>query len=206
MQGPTRLLIADDHPAIRAGLRALLSLHDDFTLVGEASDGLEAIALWQETSPDLGLFDLRMPVLDGVEALRRIREHQPQAAVILLTTLSREADLQRAVDAGASAYLSKDAEMSEIVVGIRSVRMGAPRLADRVTGRPSNRAAQEPLTPREIEVLDGIGRGWSNRRVADALGIGEGTVKTHLKRLYGKLYARNRTEATVIARDKGLLR
>ena len=206
MNAPTRILIADDHPAIRAGLRALLSLHDDLTLVGEASDGLEAVALWYETSPDIGLFDLRMPALDGAEALRRIREHRPQADVILLATLSRQADIQRAVDAGASAYLRKDVGMSEIVACIRSVRMGAPSLAARVTGRLPVRAALEPLTPRETEILDGIGRGWSNRRVADALRIGEGTVKTHLKRIYGKLYARNRTEATVIARGQGLLR
>ena len=144
MNVPTRLLIADDHPTIRAGLRALLSAHEDLVVVGEASDGLEAVALWQETAPDIGLFDLRMPALDGVEALRRIREHQPQAAVIMLTTLARDADIDRAVDAGARAYLRKDAGMSEIVACIRSVRSGAPWALAAAKSRLSTRAAEEP--------------------------------------------------------------
>ncbi|WP_280155877.1 response regulator transcription factor [Piscinibacter sp. XHJ-5] len=206
MNRPTRLLIADDHPILRAGLRTLLSSHDDLAVVGEASDGLEAVALWHETTPDMGLFDLRMPVLDGVEALRRIREAQPQAAVIILTTLALDADIDRLVDAGARTCLRKDAGMSEIVACIRAVRSGASSGQAAVKRRLSSRAAEEPLTPREYAVLDGVARGWSNRRVADALGIGAGTVKTHLKRVYGKLYARNRTEAVVIARSKGLLR
>jgi DNA-binding NarL/FixJ family response regulator len=202
---PIRLVIADDHPAIRAGLRALLSSEDDIAVVGEASDGLEAVALWRETTPDIGLFDLRMPGLDGAEALRRIREQQPQAAVIILTTLARDADMDRLAAAGARACLRKDAGMAEIVDCIRSVRLGSPSALAPVKARLPGHALEEPLTPRECEVLDGIACGWSNRRVADVLGIGEGTVKTHLKRLYGKLYARNRTEAVVIARGKGLL-
>jgi len=206
MNVPTRLLIADDHPVIRAGLRALLSSHPDLAVVGEASDGLEAVALWRETLPDIGVFDLRMPGLDGIDALRRIREHQAQAAAIILTALAREADIDRAVDAGARACLHKDAGISDIVAYIRSVRMGASLPSGRAAGRASRPAAREPLTRRESDVLEGIARGWSNQRVAGALGIGDGTVKTHLKRVYGKLYARNRTEAVAIARSKGLLR
>ncbi|HEX6704110.1 MAG TPA: response regulator transcription factor [Albitalea sp.] len=205
MNAPTRLVIADDHPIVRAGLRTLLSSQDDLTVVGEACDGLEAVALWQETTPDIGLFDLRMPTLDGIEALRRIRAHSPQAAVIILTAMARDADIDRAVAAGARACLRKDAGTSEILACVRSVRSGAPWAWGTVNGRSSKRSAQEPLTPRESEVLEGIARGWSNRRVAEALGIGDGTVKTHLKRVYDKLYARNRTEAVVIARGKGLI-
>ena len=126
MNSPIRIVIADDHPAIRAGLRALLSAHHDLLVVGEASDGLEAVALWQQATPDIGLFDLRMPTLDGIDALLRIRALQPQATVIMLTTLARDADIDRAVDAGARAYLRKDAAMAEIVACIRSVRSGAP--------------------------------------------------------------------------------
>jgi two-component system NarL family response regulator len=205
MSVPTRVLIADDHSIIRAGLRALLSSQAGFAVVGEASDGHEAIALWQETQPDIGLFDMRMPMLDGVEALRRIRERQPQAAVIVLTTLARQADVERAIGAGARGYLLKDAAMTEIVACIHSVRNGEARELGRMNSRLSNRDTSEPLTPREAGVLEGIARGRSNRSVAQTLGIGEGTVKTHLKRVYGKLHARNRTEAIVVARRKGLL-
>ena len=205
MDQPTRLLIADDHPVIRAGMRALLSSHDDLVVVGEAADGVEAVALWRESSPDVGLFDLRMPGLDGIEALSRIRECQPHAAIVILTTLAGEADIDRAIGADASAYLPKDAHLADIVDCIRTVRLGGHGRHASVQRRLSSRVVDEPLTPREREVLGGIARGWSNRRVADELRIGPGTVKTHLKRLFGKLYARNRTEAVVIARRKGLL-
>lgn len=186
-------------------MRALLSSQADFAVVGEASDGHEAIALWQETKPDVGLFDIRMPILDGVEALRRIREQQPLAAVLMLTTLARDVDVERAIGAGALGYLLKDAGMKEIVACLQSVRNGEVRVHGGMKSRLSNRDLPEPLTPREAEVLEVIARGTSNRSVAEALGIGEGTVKTHLKRIYGKLYARNRTEAVVVARRKGLL-
>ncbi|MGJ7506270.1 response regulator [Variovorax sp. GT1P44] len=205
MNVPTRILLADDHSIIRTGLRALLSSQAELAVVGEASDGHEAIALWQETRPDVGLFDIRMPVLDGVEALRRIQEQHPQAAVIMLTTLARAGDVERAFGAGARGYLVKDAAMSEIVACIHSIRSGDAREFGRMASRLSNRDTANPLTPRETEVLEGIALGRSNRSVAEALGIGEGTVKTHLKRVYGKLYARNRTEAIVVAHRKGLL-
>jgi two-component system NarL family response regulator len=206
MNDPIRVVIADDHPVIRAGLRDLLSSHGDFVVAGEAADGLQAVDVWHETKPDVGLFDLRMPGLDGLEALRRIREQQPQAAIVILTTMTSDADMDRAVAAGANAYLPKQSSMAEIVGCIQAVRHGAPYVHAGVQKRLIERAVEEPLTPREGEVLTGIARGWSNRRVADELKIAEGTVKTHLKRLFGKLYARNRTEAVVIARRKGLLR
>jgi DNA-binding NarL/FixJ family response regulator len=205
MDDPIRVVIADDHPVIRAGLHELLSSHDDFVVAGEAADGLQAVDVWRQTRPDVGLFDLRMPGLDGLGALRRIREQQPQAAVVILTTMTRDADMDRAVAAEANAYLPKQSSMAEIVGCIRAVRHGAPYVHAGVQKRLTERAVEEPLTPREGEVLTGIARGWSNRRVADELKIAEGTVKTHLKRLFGKLYARNRTEAVVIARRKGLL-
>jgi two-component system, NarL family, response regulator len=206
MNDPVRIVIADDHPVIRAGLCALLSSHGDFVVAGEAANGLEAVEVWHEMRPDVGLFDLRMPGLDGLEALQRIREHQPQAPIVILTTIASEADMDRAVAAGANAYLPKEATMTEIVGCIEAVRHGAPYVHAGVQKRLIERALEEPLTPREGEVLAGIAHGWSNRRVADELKIAEGTIKTHLKRIFGKLYARNRTEAVVIARRKGLLR
>jgi len=205
MNEPTRLLIADDHPILRAGMRALLSAHDDLVVVGEAANGLEAVALWDEARPDIGLFDLRMPALDGVGALLKIRERHPQAAIVIVTTIVADADLDRAIAAGAGAYLYKDAPVSEIVACIRWLRRGPAQAHPSIEGRLTRRAIEEALTPREGEVLSGIARGWSNRRVADELQVAEGTVKTHLKRIFGKLYARNRTEAVVIARRKGLL-
>jgi two-component system NarL family response regulator len=205
MNMPTRVVIADDHPFIRFGLRELLSSHEDIELVGEASDGCEAVALWQELRPDIGLFDLRMPTLDGVQALQRIREQDPQAAVIILTTLVRDVDIERALDAGARAYQCKDAATSELVACIRSVRAGAPQELDRMKSRLSSRLEDETLTARESNVLRRIAYGWTNQKVAEDLGIGEGTVKTHLKRVYDKLGAHNRTEAVAFARRKGLL-
>ena len=183
MNEPTRLLIADDHPILRAGMRALLSSHDDLVVVGEAADGSEAVALWDEASPDIGLFDLRMPSLDGVGALRKIRERHPQAAIVILTTIVADADLDRAIDAGASAYLYKDAAVSEIVACIRWLRRGAAAPHPSIEARLARQAIEETLTPREGEVLSGIARGWSNQRVADELQVAEGTVKTHLKRV-----------------------
>lgn len=205
MTVPTKVLIADDHSIIRTGLRALLSSQADLAVVGEASNGLEAVALWRETRPDVGLFDMLMPSVDGVEALRRIREHQPQAAVIMLATLAREGDVERAIRVGARGYLLKDAAMTEIVACIQSVQNGEARELGRMKSRLPNMNALEPLTLREAEVLEGLSRGRSNRPIAEALGIGESTVKTHLKRIYAKLNARNRTEAIVVARSKGLL-
>ena len=205
MNDPIRVVIADDHPVIRAGLHDLLSSHGDFVVAGEAANGLEAVDVWHEAQPDIGLFDLRMPGLDGLEALRRIREQQPQAQVVILTTMTSEADLDRAAAAGANAYLPKESSMAEIVGCIRAVRRGAPYMHAAMQQRLIERTVEEPLTPREGEVLTGIARGWSNQRVADELKIAEGTVKTHLKRIFGKLYAHNRTEAVVIARRKGLL-
>lgn len=125
--------------------------------------------------------------------------------MIILTALARDAEIERAFGAGAHACLHKDAELPEILASIRSARSGGARTVDRPESGQARRIAEEPLTRRETEVLDHIARGWSNHRVAEALGIGAGTVKTHLKRVYGKLYARNRTEAAVIARRKGLL-
>jgi two-component system NarL family response regulator len=206
MNAPTRLMIADDHPLIRAGLRALLSAHDDLAVVGEAADGAEAVAVWDQSSPDVGLFDLRMPTLDGVQALLRIRQRQPQAAVVILTSMVGDADIDRVVRAGAKAYLPKDVGITEIVACIREVRRSGQYAQPLLKSRLAGRGVEEALTEREGEVLSGIARGWSNQRVADELEIAEGTVKTHLKRIFGKLYARNRTEAVVIARRKGLLR
>jgi len=206
MNDPVRLMIADDHPVIRAGLRVLLSSHGDFVVAGEAADGLQAVDIWQETKPDVGLLDLRMPGIDGLEALRRIREQEPQAAIVILTSMTSEADMDRAIAAGANAYLPKQSSIAEIVSCIRAVRCGAPFVHAGVQKRLAERAVEEQLTPREGEVLAGVARGLSNRRVADELKVAEGTIKTHLKRIFGKLYARNRTEAVVIARRKGLLR
>jgi DNA-binding NarL/FixJ family response regulator len=205
MNDPIRIVIADDHPVIRAGLRDLLSSHGDFVVAGEACDGFQAVDVWHETQPDVGLFDLRMPGLDGLEALQRIREQQPHAAIVILTTITSGADMDRAIAAGANAYLPKEASMVEIVGCIQAVRRGTPYVHAGVQKRLVERAGEEALTPREREVLTGIARGWSNRRVAEELTIAEGTVKTHLKRIFGKLYARNRTEAVATARRKGLL-
>ncbi len=206
MNQPLRLIIADDHPLTRHGLRKLLSVHDDIDVVGEAADGEEAVSLWRSLSPDMALLDVRMPKLDGIEATTRIRELDREAVVVILTTIVSDGDILRALRAGAKGYLPKDVPTDDIVDCIRAVKNGGAYLPARVAARMAEHMHDETLTSREQEVLLHLARGSINRRIALDLDIGEGTVKTHLKHLLAKLNARNRTEAVAVARERGMLR
>jgi two-component system, NarL family, response regulator LiaR len=209
-----RVLIADDHAVVRQGLRTFLDLQADIDVVGEAADGEEAVAVATEHAPDVILLDLVMPRLDGIGALRRLREAAPAARVIVLTSFGEDERLFTALRAGASGYLLKDVEPAELVRSIRTVHGGgaplSPAVAARVveelaSGGGAGRAAADDLTPRELEVLCLIARGQSNKRIALELGVAEKTVKTHVSHVLAKLGLSDRTQAALYAVREGLV-
>lgn len=206
------LLIADDHPVVRAGLAGMLSDEPGFEVVAEASDGDEAVRLAAATRPDVVLMDLRMPVVDGVAATARIAGGEagdPPPRVLILTTYETDDQILAAIEAGASGYLLKAAPQAEIVAGIRSVAAGqsalSPQVAVRLVERMRRPEASVVLTARETDVLRLVAAGHSNKQVATALGIGESTVKTHLLKVFEKLGVADRTRAVTLAMERGLL-
>jgi DNA-binding NarL/FixJ family response regulator len=203
-----RLLVVDDHPVVRAGLVAMLSAHDDFDVVGEAADGAEAVTMAARSSPDVVLMDLRMPGMDGAEATARLRAGGDGPAVLVLTTYDTDADIVRAVEAGATGYLLKDAPRETLADAIRRAARGETVLAPPVVARLASRLrtpAAPALTDREAEVLREVARGMSNAEVGRELHIGEATVKTHLLRAFEKLGVADRTAAVTAAYKAGLI-
>jgi DNA-binding NarL/FixJ family response regulator len=207
-----RLLIADDHPVVRAGLAGMLSDEPGFEVVGEASDGGEAVRLVAATHPDVVLMDLRMPHVDGVAATVRIvagEAGEPVPRVLILTTYESDDQILAAIEAGASGYLLKAAPQAEIVAGIRSVAAGqsalSPQVAVRLVERMRRPAPETVLTARETDVLRLVAAGHSNKQVAATLGIAESTVKTHLLKVFEKLGVADRTRAATLAIERGLL-
>ena len=204
-----RVLIADDHPVVRAGLQGMLASQPDFELVGEASTGEEAVAMASHLHPDVVLMDLRMAELDGAAATAHIRAQHPKMAVLVLTTYESNADILRAIEAGATGYLLKDTPRDELFAAIRTVAQGkavlAPAVAMRLL-RQRQMPAAEALSVRELEVLTQVARGASNKEIARTLHLSEATVKTHLIHLFGKLGVADRTAAVTIALERGLLR
>jgi DNA-binding NarL/FixJ family response regulator len=205
MSDTCRLMIADDHPTIRAGLCALLCAHEGYNVVGEASDGESAVNLWRRLVPDIAFMDLRMPKLDGIEATARICAEDPCARVVILTTFVGDDDIYRALRAGAKGYLSKDVCVDNIVSCVRAVQAGGTYIPASIRAKIASRFSGDSLTQRENDVLSRIARGWCNKRIASELDIGEGTVKTHLKNVLAKLSARSRTEAVANAQRRGML-
>ncbi len=203
-----RLLVVDDHPVVRAGMVAVLGEEDDLQVVGEAGNGAEALALVPRLAPDVVLMDLRMPVMDGAEATARIRSVPDAPQVLVLTTYDTDADIVRAVEAGARGYLLKDAPTALLTDAIRRAARGetvlAPPVAARLADRLRTPAAPE-LTGREVEILALVARGMSNPEVGRALFIGEATVKTHLVRAFAKLGVQDRTAAVAEAHRRGLI-
>ena len=207
-----RVLIADDHAVVRQGLRTFLDLQADIDVVGEAADGEEAVAAAQEHAPDVILLDLAMPVLDGIGALRRLRDTTPAARVIVLTSFGEDERLFTALRAGATGYLLKDVEPAELVRAIRTAHAGQSSLSPAVAARVieelasgGRRGAVDALTPRELEVLCLIARGRSNKRIALELGVAEKTVKTHVSHVLAKLGLSDRTQAALYAVRAGLV-
>ena len=203
-----RVLLVDDHPVVRFGLRSLLDAEDDLEVVGEASDGREAVDLCLVLHPDVVLMDLRMPGGDGTTATARLAEEMPDVRVLVLTTFDGDGDILRAVEAGAKGYLLKDTPRDVLTNAVRAAARGetvlAPPIAARLMRRLS-RPASESLTAREVEVLRAVARGRTNAQIGRELSIGEATVKTHLLRTFAKLGVDDRTHAVTVAMHRGLL-
>ncbi len=202
------ILIADDHPVVREGLAGMLAGQEDFVVVGLAADGHTAVTLHNALTPDVTLMDLRMPGLDGVGAIMAIKEARPSAHILVLTTYDSDADIVRAVEAGATGYLLKDTPREELFRAVRAAARGESVLAPAVASRLMTRMrapAEENLSAREIEVLQLVATGASNQKIGKTLHISTATVKTHLIHIYNKLNVDGRTAAVTVALEKGII-
>jgi DNA-binding NarL/FixJ family response regulator len=205
MTDTIRVLIADDHPVVRAGINAVVANQPDMSIVGEAADGSDAVARYEECSPDVVLMDLRMPRLDGIGAIRAIVGAHPGARVVALTSYEGDTDIYRALDAGACGYLIKDMVSADVVSAIRTAALGRRVIPQRVAGRLAEFTPRVDLTDREVEVLRLTARGLRNREIARVIGRTEDTVKVHLKHIMSKLGVGDRTEAVTLAMQRGIL-
>lgn len=200
-----RVLIVDDHPVVREGLAAMINRRPDMEVVAEAVNGREAVELCRRHRPDVTLMDLRMPVMGGVEATQAIRREFSEARIIVLTTYDGDQDIYRALQAGARAYLLKDAPREELLEAIRAVHAGQRHLPPLVAGRLADHLAGNDLTAREQEVLELIAAGKSNREIGADLSITESTVKVHVNNILGKLGVHDRTQAVTTALQRGIV-
>jgi DNA-binding NarL/FixJ family response regulator len=211
MSDPIRLVIADDHPVVRDGLRGIFDGDPGFEVLGQAADGAEAVQLAESLQPDVVLMDLRMPNMDGLGAIAELARRGSSARVLVLTTYDTDADVLPAIQAGATGYLLKDSPRTELLRAVRAAARGesvlSPSVASRVLGRVRDPAAEEPgdLSPRELEILELVARGTTNREAARRLFISEATVKTHLLHIYAKLGVNDRAAAVAAGFDRGLL-
>jgi DNA-binding NarL/FixJ family response regulator len=201
-----RVLVVDDHALFRTGVANIINQEPDLHVVAEAGNGAEAVAAYELHRPDVTLLDLRMPVMEGVEAVRRIRERDPQARVIVLTTYDTDEDISRALRAGAKAYVLKDITAEALVTCIHHVLAGKTYLAPAAAAKLAEGVTRVQLTPRELSTLRLMADGKSNKEIANALGISDRTVKTHLGHLFEKLNVTSRTEAVKVATRRGLVR
>ena len=209
MSEVVRVLIADDHPVVRSGIRGMLASDPGFEIVGEAADGTEAVAVTLRERPDVVLMDLRMPDLDGASATAEIRARRPETQILVLTTYDTDADIVRAIEAGAIGYLLKDVPHEELSRAVRAAARGEPALAPAVAERLMDRArggAGEALTAREIDVLQLAARGLSNNEIAKELFVSATTVKAHLAHIYRKLGVSDRTAAVTTALERQVIR
>ncbi|OSP08108.1 MULTISPECIES: response regulator [Microbacterium] len=205
---PVRILLVDDHPIVRAGVRSLFDRRDDAEVVGEAASGEEAVVLARHLRPDVVLCDLRLGAgMDGVQTTAALRALDPAPAVLILTTFDRDAQILGAIEAGAAGYLLKDIDPEDIVRAVRQAASGGQALTPELTARVGRalRAPRVKLTGRELDVLRLLDTGASNREIAKALFVTEATVKTHLVHVFEKLGADSRAKAVAIAREAGLL-
>jgi two-component system NarL family response regulator len=203
--GQIRVMIADDHPVVRSGLAAVIALEPDLLLVAQAENGERAVALFREQQPDVVLMDLRMPLLGGVEAIRKITREFPAARVLALTTYEGDADIRHALDAGARGYLLKDMLLSDVITAIRRVQRGERVIPVAVAVRLAEFPERSDLTEREVEILQLVAKGLSNKDTAHAIGRTDETVKIHLKNIFTKLGVADRTEAVTVALARGLI-
>lgn len=202
---PIRILCVEDHPVYREGLKAIIGSEPDMLLVGHAANAVQAIAEFRHLRPDVTLMDFRLPGANGVDILIAIRGEFPHARVIMLTTSDGDAEIQRAMRAGASAYILKSMPMEELLRVIRSVHAGRRHVPPEVAAKLAEFMGDEDLTARELDVLRLIREGYRNKQIADQLAISENTVNFHIKNLMEKLRANDRTHAVTIALRRGLL-
>jgi DNA-binding NarL/FixJ family response regulator len=203
---PIRVVVADDHPMVRAGLTAVIAAEADMELVDEAATGQEAVERYRKHHPDVMLMDLRMPVMDGMAATRAILEEIPAARIVVLTTYDGDEDIHRALAVGAKGYLLKDMQRSQILQTIRAVHRGQKVIPAQVAARLAEFVPRIQLSERELEVLTLVSKGLSNKQIARLIGRTEETVKAHLKNIFGKLGVEDRTEAVMTAMQRGILR
>lgn len=200
-----RILIADDHVTVREGLAAMIGRQGDMQVVAEADNGQEAVELWAKHRPDVTLLDLRMPMLDGVSAIREIRRQLNSARIIVLTTFDTDNDISCAIGAGARGYLLKDAPRDDLLECIRKVHAGETCIPAVLVAKLAAGLQKEPLTARELEVLALLSEGKSNKEMGSQLEISETTVKAHLRSVFAKLDVLSRTEAVTVASRRGLV-
>jgi DNA-binding NarL/FixJ family response regulator len=200
-----RILVVDDHPLMRDGIVAMVNSEPDMTVVAQASNGLEAIELFESHRPDITLMDLQMAMMDGVTAIESICRVHPGARILVLTTYKGDAQAVRALHAGACGYLLKSMIRKELVDALRAAHQGRKQIVPEVAAEIGMHALEEPLSAREIEVLKEVSAGRANKQVAAKLNLSEETVKTHMRNILSKLNAQDRTHAVMIALDRGIL-
>ena len=205
-RAPIRVLLADDHAIVRGGVSQVLSDQTDIDIVAEAGDGETAIAMYRLEQPDVALIDLRMPGLDGVKVVEQIRHEFPEAVLVVLTTFDSDDDIDRALMAGAKAYLLKDVSPADLVACVRAVHRGGTWVSPKVASKLMERLTRVQLTGREMAVLRLLAAGKANREIGEELNISEGTVKIHMSHLFEKLGATSRTEVVAKAAQRGLIR
>jgi DNA-binding NarL/FixJ family response regulator len=200
-----RVLIVDDHPLLRDGIASVVEGQPDMTIAGEATNGAEAIERYRALRPDVTLMDLQMPEMDGTDAIRVIRREFPLARIVVLTTYDGDVEAQHALEAGASGYLLKSSPRNDLLEAIRVVHAGRRHIPPAIAVELAEHRGDHALTGRELEVLQKVAGGRSNKIAADELGISEETVKTHMKSILAKLAASDRTHAVTIATKRGIL-
>lgn len=199
-----RVLVVDDHPVVRQGLIGMLEEAPDILIVGQGRNGHEAIALFQQEQPDVMLMDLRMPEMEGVQAVTAICDEFPNARIIVLTMYDSDEEIYRGLRAGAKGYLLKDSEPEELLTAIRIVNNGQQYIPPDVAAKLVERMTRPELSDRELEVLRLVAQGISNQEISTALAISESTVKTHINRILRKLDAKDRTQAAIMALKRGI--
>lgn len=200
-----RIVIADDHFLVRMGLVALLNTETDMEVIGEAGNGKEVVEIFEKLKPDLALIDLRMPEKDGIQATAEIKRNFPNARILILTNYNGDDDIHRALRAGAQGYVLKSSTRESLIPALRSVAGGRQWIPKDVANRLAFRRTFEELTRREVQVLDELTRGLSNKQIADVLGISKHTIKDHLCQILAKLRAADRTEAVTTAIRRGII-